>query len=118
MPASGSPSNASQRNWTAAEADSPASFQPLKAHTMIGSRSRGRSCHSTGIVRSAYPALSDSERNMGFLEAVADLKPGREVEGVYACVRKDRLTARTGSPYLALELRDRSGSLPARIFRD
>jgi len=52
------------------------------------------------------------------VEAVADLKPGREVEGVYACIRKDRLTARTGSPYLALELRDRSGSLPARVFRD
>jgi 3'-5' exoribonuclease len=55
---------------------------------------------------------------MGFVEAVADLKPGRDVEGVYACVRKDRLTARTGSPYLALELRDRTGSLPARVFRD
>lgn len=55
---------------------------------------------------------------MTVVEAVADLKPGREVEGVYACVRKDRLTARTGSPYLALELRDRSGSLPARVFRD
>jgi 3'-5' exoribonuclease len=25
---------------------------------------------------------------------------------------------RTGSPYLALELRDRSGALPARVFRD
>ena len=49
---------------------------------------------------------------------VADLVPGREVEGVFACVRKDRLTARTGSPYLALELRDRTGSLPARVFRD
>src|SRR3954454_15666265 len=55
---------------------------------------------------------------MNLVEAVADLKPGREIEGVYACVRKDRLTARTGSPYLALELRDRSGSLPARVFRD
>jgi 3'-5' exoribonuclease len=66
----------------------------------------------------AYPALSERERNMEAVEAVADLKPGRDVEGVYACVRKDRLTARTGSPYLALELRDRSGSLPARVFRD
>jgi 3'-5' exoribonuclease len=55
---------------------------------------------------------------MGVVEAVADLKPGREVEGVFACIRKDRLTARTGSPYLALELRDRSGSVPARVFRD
>jgi 3'-5' exoribonuclease len=70
------------------------------------------------MVISAYPALSGRERNMEVVEAVADLKPGREVEGVYACVRKDRLTARTGSPYLALELRDRSGSLAARVFRD
>jgi 3'-5' exoribonuclease len=52
------------------------------------------------------------------VETVANLIPGREVEGVYACVRKDRLTARTGAPYLALELRDRTGSVPARVFRD
>ena len=44
--------------------------------------------------------------------------PGDEVAGVYACTRKDRLTARTGAPYLALELRDRTGALPARAFRD
>src|SRR3977135_3689873 len=70
------------------------------------------------MVIRAYPSLSGAQRNMGVVEAVADLKPGRDVEGVYACVRKDRLTARTGSPYLALELRDRTGSLPARGFRD
>ena len=46
------------------------------------------------------------------------LRAGDEVAGVYACTRKDRLTARTGSPYLALELRDRTSSLPARVFRD
>src|SRR3954453_6331408 len=119
MSARGSASKLSQRNCTAADADSPASFQPLKAHTRIGFRSSGRSCHSRGgMVIWAYPAMSGAQRNMGFLEAVADLKPGRDVEGVYACVRKDRLTARTGSPYLALELRDRSGSLPARVFKD
>lgn len=39
-------------------------------------------------------------------------------EGRYACARKDRLTSRNGSPYLALELRDRTGALPARVFRD
>jgi 3'-5' exoribonuclease len=33
-------------------------------------------------------------------------------------VRKDRLKTRTGSPYLALELRDRTGSVQARAFRD
>jgi len=70
------------------------------------------------MFRPAYPAVSERERNMEVVEAVADLKPGRDIEGVYACIRKDRLTARTGSPYLALELRDRSGSLPARVFRD
>ena len=37
---------------------------------------------------------------------------------MFACVRKDRLNARTGSAYLALELRDSTGSLPARVFRD
>jgi 3'-5' exoribonuclease len=46
------------------------------------------------------------------------LRPGDEVAGVYACTRKDRLTARTGTPYLALELRDRTTALPARVFRD
>src|ERR687893_2868874 len=49
---------------------------------------------------------------------LSTLRPGDEVAGVYACTRKDRLTARTGSPYLALELRDRSTTLPARVFRD
>ena len=48
---------------------------------------------------------------------IAQLRPGDQVEGVYACTRKDRLTSRNGSPYLALELRDRSGSVPARAFR-
>src|SRR5436305_13124590 len=119
MPATRRAPNASTRNWTAAGADSPASSQRLKAQTMTGSRSSGRSCHSRwAMVIFGYPALSGAQRNMERVETVADLIPGREVEGVYACVRKDRLTARTGSPYLALELRDRTGSLPARVFRD
>jgi 3'-5' exoribonuclease len=50
--------------------------------------------------------------------AIAELRAGDEVEGVFACTRKDRLTARTGTAYLALELRDRTGALPARVFRD
>lgn len=49
---------------------------------------------------------------------VATLRPGAEVSGIYACVRKDRLTTRTGSPYLALELRDTTGTIKARAFRD
>jgi 3'-5' exoribonuclease len=49
---------------------------------------------------------------------ISALRPGQDIVGVYACTRKDRLLTRTGSPYLALELRDRSGSLQARAFRD
>ena len=43
---------------------------------------------------------------------------GEAVDGVFACTRKERLAARTGAPYLSIELRDRSGALPARVFRD
>jgi 3'-5' exoribonuclease len=49
---------------------------------------------------------------------IAELRPGAEIEGVFACARKDRLVARTGTPYLSLELRDRTGSVEARAFRD
>jgi 3'-5' exoribonuclease len=49
---------------------------------------------------------------------VAELRPGGEVEGVFACTRKERLTARNGSGYLALELRDRTGTITARAFRE
>jgi 3'-5' exoribonuclease len=50
--------------------------------------------------------------------SVAELRAGGEVEGVFACTRKHRLTARNGSPYLAVELRDRTGAIPGRAFRD
>ncbi|HWV86527.1 MAG TPA: HD domain-containing protein [Capillimicrobium sp.] len=50
--------------------------------------------------------------------SVATLRPGQDVVAVFACTRKDRLMTRTGSPYLALELRDASGAIAARVFRD
>ena len=49
---------------------------------------------------------------------IAELRPGGEVEGVFACTRKDRLTARNGAPYLAVDLRDRTGAITGRAFRD
>jgi 3'-5' exoribonuclease len=49
---------------------------------------------------------------------VSALRPGQEVSSVYACTRKDRLLTRSGAPYLAVELRDSTGTLPARAFRD
>jgi 3'-5' exoribonuclease len=50
--------------------------------------------------------------------SISDLRVGDEIEGVFACTRKDRLTSKSGGAYLAVELRDRSGSIPARAFRD
>jgi 3'-5' exoribonuclease len=49
---------------------------------------------------------------------IARLRAGAPIEGVFACARKDRMTARTGSAYLAVELRDSTGAIPARVFRD
>jgi 3'-5' exoribonuclease len=49
---------------------------------------------------------------------IAELRAGAEVEGVFACTRKDRLVARNGTSYLAVELRDRTGAVPARAFRE
>lgn len=55
---------------------------------------------------------------IGPAPTVSELRPGLRFRGRFACVRKDRLTGRNGSPYLALELRDRTGTAPARVFRD
>jgi 3'-5' exoribonuclease len=49
---------------------------------------------------------------------ISSIRAGDQVDGVFACTRKDRLTTKSGSPYLALELRDRTGTMPARAFRD
>jgi 3'-5' exoribonuclease len=50
--------------------------------------------------------------------AVSALRPGQDVQGLFACTRKDRLMTRTGSPYLAVELRDRTGTVSARAFQN
>jgi 3'-5' exoribonuclease len=50
--------------------------------------------------------------------AIATLREGQEVSAIFACSRKDRRMSRAGTPYLALELRDRTGAIQARAFRD
>jgi 3'-5' exoribonuclease len=50
--------------------------------------------------------------------AIADLTADRVVEGVYAVAQKRRLRTRSGSPYLALQLVDKSGRIEARIWND
>jgi 3'-5' exoribonuclease len=49
---------------------------------------------------------------------VNELRAGADVNGIFACTRKDRLMTRNGSPYLSLELRDQTGVIQARAFRD
>ena len=41
-------------------------------------------------------------------EGIAALQPGRPLAGRFAVVRKDRQQAKNGTPYLSLELRDRT----------
>ncbi|MGK2955934.1 MAG: OB-fold nucleic acid binding domain-containing protein [Solirubrobacterales bacterium] len=61
---------------------------------------------------------SSTDRQSGGGPPVVELTPGQAFVGRYVCARKDRLTARNGSGYLSLELRDSTGTIPARIFRE
>ncbi|HEY7836153.1 MAG TPA: HD domain-containing protein [Solirubrobacteraceae bacterium] len=51
-------------------------------------------------------------------QTVATLRASEQVEGVFACTRKERQISRGGTPYLTVELRDSTGSILARAFRD
>src|SRR3954451_5046402 len=102
-------------------ADSPASFQPLKAQTSAGARRpSGRRSQRSGCMGSTGPrpprvpvlAVIPATAN------IAALRAGDAVDAVFACSRKDRLMARSGVPYLALELRDKTGAIAGRAFRD
>jgi 3'-5' exoribonuclease len=96
----------------------------LNAQTITGLRSRGRSLQITSCIGFTVPdrvRLAHQHRGVATVErtaTIAELRAGSELEGVFACTRKDRLASRSGSPYLALELRDRTGAIQARAFRD
>ena len=65
-------------------------------------------------MEAAVAPTTDAERST----RIADLRPGRRFEGRFGCLRKDRLTSRNGGSYLSVELRDPTGTLPARVFRE
>jgi 3'-5' exoribonuclease len=79
-----------------------------------------------GVPAGARAAGGESARPMdavlqsgdGDAQAIATLRADDAVDGVFACVRKERQTARSGTPYLTVELRDQSGSVTGRVFRD
>jgi 3'-5' exoribonuclease len=52
------------------------------------------------------------------VQSVATLRPAEEVDSVFACTRKERQISRAGTPYLTVELRDATGTILARAFRD
>jgi 3'-5' exoribonuclease len=52
------------------------------------------------------------------LQTVATLRAEELLDGVFACTRKDRQISRAGTPYLNIELRDSTGTILARAFRD
>jgi 3'-5' exoribonuclease len=51
-------------------------------------------------------------------QTIATLRCDDEVDGVFACTRKERQISRGGTPYLTLELRDSTGAMRGRAFRD
>jgi 3'-5' exoribonuclease len=52
------------------------------------------------------------------LRSIATLRAGHDVEAVFACARVERQISRAGTPYLTVELRDRTGTITGRAFRD
>jgi 3'-5' exoribonuclease len=51
-------------------------------------------------------------------QTVATLRLDDEVDAVFACTRKERKLSRAGAPYLTVELRDSSGAMVGRVFRE
>jgi 3'-5' exoribonuclease len=51
-------------------------------------------------------------------QTIATLRVEEDVDAVFACTRKERQISRMGSPYLTIELRDSTGTILARVFRD
>jgi len=49
---------------------------------------------------------------------IATFRDGRDVQGVFACARKERMLSRAGTPFLTVELRDRTGTITGRAFRN
>jgi 3'-5' exoribonuclease len=60
------------------------------------------------------PLDSSSDRP----QTVATLRVDDVVDAVFACTRKERQISRAGTPYLTLELRDSTGGILARAFRE
>jgi 3'-5' exoribonuclease len=61
--------------------------------------------HASGPVREAH-------------QTIATLRERDELDGVFACTRKERQISRAGTAYLNVELGDSTGTILARVFND
>jgi 3'-5' exoribonuclease len=52
------------------------------------------------------------------VQTIATLRVDDDVAAVFACTRKERQISRTGTPFLTVELSDRTGTIVGRAFRD
>ena len=136
--ATSSVSNAAPIAPRAVPAAPAASFQPENEATSTGERSSGGSRSQTiGSIRSQSrrPIVAATVgRPVRFVRrglhdrrideaaanpaaaptpGIAELQPGRPFAGRFAWYARTASTARNGSAYLSLELRDRTGSIPA-----
>jgi len=51
-------------------------------------------------------------------QTIATLRDRDEMDGVFACTRKERQLSRAGTPYLNVELGDATGTILGRVFSD
>jgi 3'-5' exoribonuclease len=54
----------------------------------------------------------------GGAQTIATLRERDELDGVFACTRKERQISRAGTAYLNVELGDSTGTILARVFTD
>jgi 3'-5' exoribonuclease len=73
-------------------------------------------CIRTTVHHERMPSATFATRDQ--IQTIATLREGEDVDAVFACTRKERQISRAGSSYLTIELRDRTGSILARAFRD
>ena len=75
-----------------------------------------KGCIRTTVHHGLVSAVSSSPPQGA--QSVATLRSEEEVDGVFACTRKERHISRSGTPYLTIGLRDNTGAILGRAFRD
>ena len=64
------------------------------------------------------PQAGDPVHDGDARQTIAKLRDQEELDGVFACTRKERQISRAGTAYLNVELGDSTGTILARVFND